>query len=378
MTQLTISGLKPLRLTLERVGPFQGEPRTIDFFGAASENPADRVPANLFMLLAKNAYGKTTILESIYGLFGLMGAFPYGRFAKPGFAGAAQLDLAATWTFEGQSATVLLSIWTGRRRPLVSWDDPAAREDFAAVSAWARLGLFPSAGQTGFYDETDDLGMTFWRAVQQDLDQAPAGLFGATGEMPTVLFFPADRTLVAPEPTRAVQRPSIWGYQPAQCFGTDGPEWDTSIDNLLVWLDWLGDTRLEGLLEYVNTRVFQDRGKRLRTPDRDLLTSFISTPTGDHDLMALSHGERALLQLFVRTATHMTRNTILLIDELDTHLHSIWMNRMFQALKALAIGNERLTIMFSTHNRELLKVFDHTEYEPGLVKGGHLLEEELG
>lgn len=378
MTQLTISGLKPLRLTLDRVGPFQEQTRTIDFFGPTTEDGSERAPANLFMLLAKNAYGKTTILESIFGLFGLLGNPQTGRFTGTGFRGAAQLDLRATWTLDGKAASVLLSLWTGSIQPLVSWDDPVQLEDFAAVNVWARLGIFWTPGGAGFYEQSDDLGAVFWRAVQQDIGQPPAGLFGAAGEMPTVLFFPADRSLVAPDPTRAVQRPASWGYQPAQCFCTDGPAWDASIDNLLVWLDWVNDTRLEGLLDYINPLVFQEREKRIRPPDRELLTTFISTHTGQHELQALSHGERALLQLFVRTAAHMTRNTLLLIDEVEIHLHSVWMNRMFQALKALAAGNERLTILFSTHNRELMKVFDHTRLEPRLVKGGHLIEDELG
>lgn len=377
MTELIISGLKPLRLTLDRIGPFQDGPRSVDFFGAASDDGTERAPANLFMLLAKNAFGKTTMLESIFGLFGLLGTPQTGRFAKPGAQGAAQLDLRASWTLDGEFGEVLLSLWTGSPTPLVNWDNPVELEDFANVNVWARLGMFSAHGQPGFYDQSDDRGAAFWRAVQQQVGVPPTGLFGAAGDMPTVLFFPADRSLVAPDPARAVQRPYNWGYQPAQRFGTDGPAWNTSIDNLLVWLDWLNDTRLDGVLEYVNQRLFQDEQKQLRAPDRETLAAFVSTASGPHDLMGLSHGERALLQLYVRTICHMTSNTILLIDEVETHLHSIWMNRMFQALKALAAGDDRLTIIFSTHDRELIEVFDRRRLEPKLVKGGYLIEAEL-
>jgi len=41
---------------------------------------------------------------------------------------------------------------------------------------------------------------------------------------------------------------------------------------------------------------------------------------------------------------HMTGNTIILIDEIETHLHTKYMNRMFQALKALVIGDVPLRI----------------------------------
>jgi predicted ATP-dependent endonuclease of OLD family len=40
----------------------------------------------------------------------------------------------------------------------------------------------------------------------------------------------------------------------------------------------------------------------------------------------------------------MTGNTIILIDEIETHLHTKYMNRMFQALKALVIGDVPLRI----------------------------------
>lgn len=52
------------------------------------------------------------------------------------------------------------------------------------------------------------------------------------------------------------------------------------------------------------------------------------------------------------------------------------MNRMFQALKALVIGNRRLSIVFTTHNRELIQVFDHLRREPGITKGGDLIEDD--
>ncbi|WP_292044635.1 MULTISPECIES: AAA family ATPase [unclassified Brevundimonas] len=73
---------------------------------------------------------------------------------------------------------------------------------------------------------------------------------------------------------------------------------------------------------------------------------------------------------------HMTGNTIILIDEIETHLHTKYMNRMFQALKALVIGNRRLSIVFTTHNRELIQVFDHLRREPGITKGGDLIEDD--
>lgn len=376
MTNLVISDLKLLRLTLDRVGPFQETEKVIDFVGLVDED-GHKAPANLYMLLAKNGHGKTTILEAIHGLFGLLGEPVVGRFASRGFHGRAQADLRATWTLNGNTQTVLLSLWTGGPLPLRSWDVPSEREDFADVSEWAALGLEWNGASRVFYDATNELGTAFLRAVQEQIDEAPISLFGATGDMPTVLLFPADRTIVVPEPHRAVERPEVWGYQPARRFGTDGPSWPSSIDNLLVWLDWLDDKRLDGLIAYVNDNLFQDLGKALRKPRREQLAAYISTAGGEHGLPALSHGERALLQIYVRLAAHMTRNTIVLIDEVETHLHPVWMQRLFKALKTLAAGNERLSIIFTTHSRELIRDFDHKMIEPNLTKGYYLIPDEV-
>ena len=99
----------------------------------------------------------------------------------------------------------------------------------------------------------------------------------------------------------------------------------------------------------------------------------VSTSTGDHPLIELSHGERALLQLYVRIACNMTSNTVVLIDEVEMHLHSRWMFRLFEGLKNLLCDVPALSIVFTTHNRELIRVFDHQLKEKGLVKGGYVI-----
>ncbi|MCO4317809.1 ATP-binding protein [Phyllobacterium sp. 21LDTY02-6] len=370
MTDLTISDWKLLKLTLDQTGPFQDAVRTVNFTGVRSEDVTDPPPANLFMILAKNGHGKTTILESVHGLFGLLSNPPTGRFAERRSRERVQADLRATWTIGGKTQTVLLSIWTGIEVPLLDWT-PAMLDEDAQASEWARIYV----DSNGNIKEADALGQLLLDGIRSAQGSAPTAIFGESQELPTVLFFPADRRLVAPTGERSVTRPKNFGYAPAQLFGSDGPEWSTSIDNLLVWLEWLDDGRLDGLLKYVNEELFSGEDKALLPPRRADLQSVISSSSGEHPLSHLSHGERALLQLYVRVACHMTRNTIILIDEVETHLHSKWMHRAFQALKRLLVLHPQLSIVFSTHNRELLKAFDHQRLEAGLVKGGHLIEE---
>ena len=372
-----ISDWKLLQLTVDGVGPFQNGPQTFSFRGEPTEGDPDPGPSNLYMLLAKNGYGKTTLLECVYGLFGLLANPPVGRFATPGDRGRAQLDVRATWTIDGHTQTVVLSIWAGTDAPLVVWSSDEL-DAAQASNNWARLGLETTYGRISLANTTDALGKRLYHSVLKARGKVPEALFGTDQDMPSVLFFSADRRVGHPDDTRRIERPSGFVYQPAHCFESDGPDWKMTIDNLLVWLDWLDDGRLQNLLAFINARLFEgESSKAIRSPRRQELLTYVSTSTGDHPLADLSHGERALLQLYVRIACSMTSNTVVLIDEVDTHLHSTWMFRLFAGLKDLLREVPSLSIIFTTHNRELIRVFDHQRKEEGLVKGGYLIRDEI-
>ena len=73
----------------------------------------------------------------------------------------------------------------------------------------------------------------------------------------------------------------------------------------------------------------------------------------------------------------MPYNAVVLIDEVEAHLHSKWMFRLFEGLKAMLREVPTLSILFTTHNRELIRVFDHQHREEGLVKGGYLIGDDI-
>lgn len=376
MTDLTIEKWEPIALWLDEIGPFRQGIESF-FFTDDSRGDGQGNPSNLYMLLAKNARGKTTALEAIYGLLGLLNQPPVGRFAQVANRERAQFDVRTTVLRNGQRETVLLSLWTGSNTPLHNWTDKELA-DYADVSEWAKLGLvFNGTGQATI--GSDDFGADFMRALAAERGEQPTALEGFSQSLPTVLFFPADRTIVAPSEQRAVVRPTNFAYQPAQRFGSDGPDWDSSIDNLLVWLEWLGDGRTKQLLEFLNRNVFTDgEHKAIREPRRGELLTYVSTRTGDHPLAQLSQGERALLQFYGRTLAHMTRNTLILIDEVDNHLHPRWMQRMMAALKSLIREEQRsVSVIFTTHNLELMETFRHDVPEEGLVKGGKVVLDEM-
>ena len=329
------------------------------------------------MLLAKNGYGKTTLLECIFGLFSLMSEPVVGRFAVPGSHGSAQLDIRATWTVGGRTQTVVLSLWTGCEMPMCVWS-PDDLDAAQASNDWARLGLERTFRGVVPTAESNELGLALYQSVQEARGRTPAALFGQDQDMPSVLFFPADRSIVRPEDTRRVERPDGFSYQPAHRFASDGPDWATTIDNLFIWLEWLDDGRLDDLLDFVNKRMFEgETNKAIRTPRRQELLTYVSTLTGEHPLVDLSHGERALLQFYVRIACSMTGNSVVLIDEVEMHLHSGWMLRFVEGIKNLLREIPSLSVIFTTHSRELVRLFDHHIPEDGLVKGGHIIEDEI-
>lgn len=371
-----------LRLAVENVGPFRNGLHEMRFEGDLGLDDAGQsrgsAPANLYMLLAKNAQGKTTVLESIYALMQLNTVTAERVEAAVFFGPEArvQLDSRVTLTIEETTQTVLLSIWFGTHEAIVDWSQSEI-DEIAQASSWAKIGyLMPSGALLGAR-ETNELGGIIQEHIRASVGKPPTRLFGLSSDLPCVLFFPANRTIFAPNGQRSVMQPSRWGYQPAYRFESDGPGWQTSVDNLLVWLEWLDDGRLEDLLKYLNDNIFADDTKTIRRPLRENLASFVSTGMGEHALERLSHGERALLQFFVDTLCYMTENTVVLIDEMEIHLHTRWMNRFFQAVKQLLRDVPGLSIVFTTHNRELMRVFDHTTHESGLVKGGFLIEEGL-
>lgn len=374
--------LRLLQLSLKEVGPFREDTRTFRFMGSLGLDmegkPRGEAPANLYMLFAMNGMGKTTILRAIYTLMALTGdgETEDAELLIFGDGARAQLDLRMTLTIDDTTRTTLVSLWYGSEEPLVQWSEQEI-DEAADATAWAKLGFVSRGGEIVISPESNDLGRDIREQIAYDTGTPPTQLFGLSSSLPSVLFFPANRVVIPPVGARAVTCPDAWGYRPAQVFEGDGPVWERSIDSALVWLEWLEDGRIDELLGYVNDNLFREGEKAIQRPRRDTLAAVVSTGEGDHTLGELSHGERALLQLYVRTLCHMTENTVLLIDEIENHLHTRWMNRFFSALKSLIRDVPSLSVIFTTHNRELMKVFDHTLVEDGLIKGGYLIEEGI-
>jgi len=81
--------------------------------------------------------------------------------------------------------------------------------------------------------------------------------------------------------------------------------------------------------------------------------------------------------MMLRIGAHMTRNTWIVIDEIDVHLHPKWQHRVLNILKQIVVETPGITVIASTHSREILEGFEFEIKEAGLKKGGHIIEENL-
>jgi predicted ATPase len=386
MHQFVIQEFRPLRLTLDHLGPFQLRVEEIDFTNEANE------PCNLFLLLSQNGRGKTTVLEVMAKLMGMLGYLDSAAMAKyEGRAesspfdfdgldsgrGRAQLDVLLRFAESGNEQVVVLSLIAGMgEAPLHSWQ----KEDCERVGAseWDGFSFFHN--QSGRW--TTNIPRAQWvfdlHSIVAKTRRSDVGeLQGDLPTLPTLIYFPAYRnvTQVAPDQQRTITSPRDWNYRPSYTFGTTGGDWRDSLDNLLVWLKWLDNGRFEEVVKLVNDRVFDGTTTSIKGIRRDPPEAEVVRDGSRHRLDALSSGEKSLVQLFMRIGAHRTRNTILLIDEPEVHLHENWKYRLFYQLKKLAQDAfPGLTIIVATHSQEMMTALALELDEPNLIKGGYLFE----
>jgi ABC-type molybdenum transport system ATPase subunit/photorepair protein PhrA len=389
--ELLIYEFRPLYLLLDRIGPFQDEVYEVDF------TDKNNVPCNFFLLISKNGSGKTTILDTISSLLGLLGQSEpkkYGLEDLDNGLGRAQLDLKLRVYWQGQDHNVVISILGGNFGSDLSlkvWDTEELQKH-GAIN-WYRMGF--RGQQSGFplkplsTHKSEEFIGDLLTSIQISLGSSPNSFGESIFSLPTTLSFSAYRDIPPvifssdSVQVRSITQPQHWGYKPIHCFSPHNEGWNYSLDNLLVWLKWLDDGRFEKACDLINKQVFDGTSKHLKDIRRDPPEAIVYTGGNEpsmHRIDRLSSGEKNLVQLFLRIGAHMTKNTILLIDEFDVHLHIRWQYRLFYALKALAAREDaNFTVIATTHSTEILETFvaGLDVDEDGLTKGGHLIKKEM-
>ncbi len=378
---LIIDGFQPLFLTVDNIGPFREQPYEIDFTDDKGE------PCNLFLLLSKNGFGKTTLLEILTKLMGFV-FHPkpehFGHEDIDRHKGRVQWDILLSVTWQGAKTTSLLSMLAGnldRETPAMKLWPQNALEPYGA-SKWRRIEYRRSRFESTWKSvgKTDEFMDAFIGMIQTEtsLSSPSAGFEEPILSLPRVLFFSAYRNIERVENLdRSISRPENWGYSPAYEIPSQGNQWKLSLDNLLVWLKWLDDGRFERARDMINKRVFDGNIKFLEKIRKDPPEAIINSGGERHRLDQLSSGEKSLVHLFLRIGAHMTQNTIILIDELDVHLHPNWQHRIIGFFKRFVKDYPGVTLITSTHSREILSAFPIDIPEPGVRKGGEIIKQGI-
>lgn len=363
-----------LGLHLLDVGPLRG-------LTSLTFRDAEGVPNDIYLMMGPNGAGKTTILEAIYRVMKLLeGAshHGYGFSALDSGKGGVQLDARVMLDDGDRGRPYLLSIVAGAQGLLhvptpEDVDRAEADEHITLVFQRAGVGEFVTRAST-----SHPVAAAFHNAVIAHAGDAPKDLFENVTGYPTVLYFPSNRGIGRPPADEAVVRPPTLAYRPAHKFDTDGGNWSESLDNLFVWFAWLQEDkpRESRIRDLVTRLVFQNR-KVLQPVDRENLFVPVTMANGEgeaHRLHELSSGERQLVQLVVRIASHMSGSTIVLIDEVEQHLHTVFQRRLTLLLKEWAREYAGLSFFMTSHQKDIFRFFDPFEPEPKLSKGAALIK----
>jgi predicted ATPase len=388
-----VTEFKPIGLHVADVGPFQGRIESLDL------TDSNNVPCNYYMLVSQNGRGKTTLLEVMAYLVSLLARETARKSLPPWLEdyprARMQLDLRLTFsseTSEPGTTTVILSLVSVATEdypsPLIleknllrQWDTSLLRQ--YGAESWHCYGYLNEMEISPLFEFNDDVVVARLRAfIREARDRSPTEFEESSESAPTLMYFPSSRDLVrlpVPEQRGISARPSIWNHRLVHRFDREGAEWDGSADHLLVWLHWLDDGkgRFSRAQQLINERLFADQQKLLKGVRKDPPEAIVVCEGSEHRLDQLSSGERNLAQLFLRLGTYMTRNTIVLIDEQDLHLHMRWQYRLVRILKRLVADHPGLTIISTSHSSDTLHAFAPEVDDPGVIKGGYIIEREV-
>jgi ABC-type lipoprotein export system ATPase subunit len=332
--------------------------------------------ANLYLLMGMNGSGKTTLLDAVYTGMNLLGAADHEDFGLEDIdqgPGSFQLDALVELDDGRRAEKYLLSIVAGSAGLLRNWKPeelPPGVKQIALI--YARRS---SDGRVERSVRSDPQAIQFADAVLEHLGEPPVSLFDQIYGYPTLLYFRSDRSIVRTRPgTRGITLPRGLDYHPAHLFGVDSGEWEESLDNLFVWFAWLDAEREKEARRLVNQLVFKRSRKKLGEVDRQRLSVPVEVEEGTHRLDQLSSGERQLVQLVVRIAAHMAGPTIVLIDEIEQHLHITMRRRLMTILKDWAKTYPKLSFILTSHHFDAVRILQPKIEEDGLRKSGAIFK----
>lgn len=373
----TLARLRPVRLLLHHLGPFRGpEPTAIGFQTPRTTTERGRFrPCDVLVVCGDNGTGKSSLLNAIHGLFGLMSSRPTGMFSRlddatgprtsPAMLPSARLDMLAVCTIDGQAQRVLMTLWHGGDQPPVAEGDAEALErpedGFERVLLGFRCGSAMAAG-------TNEAGRRILYTVRATegctlFDHfLERGIGGEFVPLPTAIQFRHGRPDVGGPTSGPVGNEIV--YRPARRFDPS----EGALEETARRLRQLELTSLQGLLEEFRDAVFLEThgasglalipGRRIRV-DR--------SSRHRHGFEGLGSGETALLTIQANGWLHMTASALLLIDDLDAWIARRWHEKVCLTTLQLALGRAGAMLVLTTHDPRFASKIVEAATELGLA-----------
>ena len=350
---------EPIALRVERLGPFDEEFK-LDFMQSIDSTHEDLRPSRFYLLASQNAKGKTTLLEAFALAMSILGKdIPSFSIIEDLVArkGRIQLDVRVTIYSSGDiRSDLILSIAIGGK--IYEY----LSDELDLLNAKDGQEFIVASGQTLKLISTESNFISEW-FIETNNKYSFDGIFNETRKLPTLLYFTAERGVARPPSNEIViAKPSNLEFKPCHVFSREQGDWRNSIDNLFCWFAWISDLGIESqnshfkkACELVNIFVVDEPNKALSFLNRDPPEPYIKTSGNLHRLDRLSSGERSRLQIILRVASLMTAHTIVLIDELELHLHPIWQHHLFDELISIMNKYLGLRIYYTTHSKELVE-----------------------
>jgi predicted ATPase len=150
------------------------------------------------------------------------------------------------------------------------------------------------------------------------------------------------------------------------------------FDDVLSWLsvyyrkhfnwntDKYGESYWHQIQRLFNQVCFPVKLIRLESgPDFDTL--IVEKNHTEYDLLQMSSGEHQVLRILVGMVAEVAINSIVLIDEVELHLHPVWQERLIETLREEPFNNQYI---FTTHSPIVQQLF----FENEIIELGELGE----
>lgn len=76
--------------------------------------------------------------------------------------------------------------------------------------------------------------------------------------------------------------------------------------------------------------------------------------TNEFDFFGLSSGEQMVLSFLLNFVDRRISNSVVLVDELELHLHPMWQSQLFHALHDLGANNQLIITTHSPYLRDMV------------------------